>query len=101
MAAPRKRRSTSKRPTKASVKASWRTFFETPEGRIAINAMMAQFGVYSQITAVDGTSLAMQVGERNVAAWVAEMCGMKPEIYVEERSDTDRLFADASQFAYQ
>jgi hypothetical protein len=95
MAAPRRKR----RPSKASVAASWRSFWETPEGRNAINALMAQFGVYSQINAVDGVGLAIQVGERNVAAWIAQQCGVQPEQYVQERTDTDRIFTQ--QFAFQ
>lgn len=95
MAAPRKR---ARRPSKASVAASWKSFWETPEGRNAINALMAQFGVYSQIQAADGISLALQVGERNVAAWIAAQCGIQPEQYVPERIETDKIF---TQYAYQ
>lgn len=84
-----------RKPTKVAVQSAWKTFFDTPEGRLAIGAFMAKFGVYSPIMAVDPTSLAIQVGERNAAAWLAEQCGLTPDVYVQERSDIDRIFEPA------
>lgn len=81
-----------RKPTKAAVSAAWREFYETPEGRVAVGAFMAKYGVYSQMSATDPTSLAIQVGERNAAAWLAEQCGLQPSVYVQERSDLDRIF---------
>jgi hypothetical protein len=87
-------RPTKRKPSKASVAAVWREFFETPEGRIAVNALLTRCGVYTPIMAMDPTSIAVQVGERNIGAWVAEMCGLKAESYVEERSTFNRVQFD-------
>ena len=84
-----------RKPTKSAVQAAWKTFFDTPEGRLAVGAFMAKYGVYSPILANDPTSLAIQVGEHNAAAWLAEQCGLTPQVYVEERSDLDRIFEPA------
>lgn len=90
-------RQTKRKPSKASVSAAWREWFNTPEGRIAVNALMTRCGVYSPVAALDSTGMAVQVGERNIGAWVAEMCGLKAEAYVEERSVFNRIeFEDAS-----
>ena len=89
-------RQTKRRPSKASVAAGWKEFFGTPEGRIAINALMTRCGVYTPVMATDATSMAVQVGERNIGAWVAEMCGLKAENYVEERTTFNAVeFEDA------
>lgn len=88
--------STKRKPSKASVAAAWQEFFYTPEGRIAINALMTRCGVYTPVNATDATSMAVMVGERNIGAWVAEMCGLKAENYVEERTTFNRVeFSDA------
>jgi hypothetical protein len=85
-----------RKPSKASVAASFRQWFETPEGRIAINALMTRCGVYTPVMVGDPTSMAVQVGERNIGAWVAEMCGLKAEHYIEERATFNKVeFDDA------
>lgn len=81
-----------RRVSKATVSAAWRAFAETPEGRAAIGALMARFGVYSPFLSGDQTAIAIQAGERNVAAWIAEQCSMKPEAYVDHRHEIDHLF---------
>lgn len=93
--------STKRKPSKASVAAAWREFFHTPEGRVAINALMTRCGVYTPIAAADPTSMAVMIGERNIGAWVAEMCGLKPENYVEERKTFNSIeFSDAKVSDY-
>jgi hypothetical protein len=83
--------STKRKPSKASVAAAWQEWFNTPEGRIAINALMTRCGVYTPVMVGDPTSMAVQVGERNIGAWVAEMCGLKAENYVEERATFNKV----------
>lgn len=71
--------------------AAWKNFYETTEGRVAIGALMAHFGVYGSINHADPTSMAVAVGERNVCAWLAEQIGIRDEAYVDERSEVEKL----------
>lgn len=80
-----------RRTAKTKVAAAWRDFYETPEGRIAVGALMARFGVYAPFTGLDATSLALNVGERNVCAWIAEQIGHRPDQYVDQRSEVEKL----------
>lgn len=80
-----------RKPAKAVVATAWREFWNTPEGKAAIGALMARFSVYSPIQTTNPTSMAVSVGERNVAAWIAEMIGMRPEDYVDQRSEVEKL----------
>lgn len=90
---------TRQRFAKARVAAAWRGFYETPEGKIAILAMMRRCGIFSGIEAHDPVSMALHVGERNMCAWVAEMVGLKPEDFVDAWSkgaDFERRFSDVA-----
>lgn len=84
---------------KARVAGAWRGFYETPEGKIAIHAMMRRCGIFSGIEAHDPVSMALHVGERNMCAWVAEMIGLRPEDFVDawDRStDFERRIGDVA-----
>jgi hypothetical protein len=82
-----------RKPSQAKVQAAWKEFYDTPEGRIAIGALMARSGVYSQITANDPVMAGIEIGQRNIGAWLAEIIGMKAETtYVEEVVDLGKAF---------
>jgi hypothetical protein len=89
-----------RKPSQAKVATAWRDIYNTPEGRMAIGALMARAGVYSPIAAGDAFTAGVAVGERNLAAWLAEIIGLRPDEYVGERDKTDRVDL-LSQFEYQ
>lgn len=80
-----------RKPSKVAVAAAWRGFWDTPEGRAAIGALMATFGVYNRIEVGDAVAAGVAIGERNVAVWIAEQVGARPEDFVQERSELDRM----------
>ena len=89
-----------RKPSKAKVAEYWRDFYNTPEGRAAVGALMARAGVYSAITATDPVQAGIAIGERNMAAWLADLIGFRAEEFVDERDKTDRVDLLA-QFNYQ
>lgn len=89
-----------RKPSKAKVAQCWRDFYDTPEGRAAIGAFMARAGVYSEIQAADPIQAGIAIGERNMAAWLAEIIGYREEEYATNRDATDRVDLMA-QFNYQ
>lgn len=86
MAQPRKRTS------HAAVATAWREFYQTPEGKAAVGALMAHCGAYSPIVAADPITAGIEIGKHNVAAWLAEQIGIRPDAFVQERSDIERVF---------
>lgn len=83
---------TRRRPARAVVASHWKTFWETPEGKIAIGALMAHFNVYGSNKGPDPvspTEMAVAWGERKVADWIAEQIGVKPEQFVDQRNEVD------------
>jgi hypothetical protein len=89
-----------RKPSKAKIAEYWRNIYETHEGRAAIGALMARAGVYSPIVAQDAFTAGVAIGERNMAAWLAEIVGLRPEEYVTERDKVDRVDLLA-QFNYE
>lgn len=77
--------------TKTKAANAWREFWQTPEGKLAIGALMARFSVYGAISTTDPTSMAVAVGERNVCAWIAEQVALKDQEFVEERSEIEKM----------
>ena len=89
-----------RKPSKAKVAQAWKDFYNTPEGRAAVGALMSRAGVYSPIVATDAFMAGVAIGERNMASFLAGLIGLKPEDYVDERDKTDRVDLLA-QFNYQ
>jgi hypothetical protein len=87
MPQPRKRK-----PSKEKVETAWKEFYQSPEGRIAIGALMDRCGMYSAIVASDGFSGGIAIGERNIGAWLAGLIAARPQEYVEDRVDLERMF---------
>lgn len=73
--------------------SAWRTFYETPEGKLAIGSLMARFHVYgtSDSAPVDAVSMAVIHGQRSVCDAIAQMIGLKPTEFVEERSEVETI----------
>ena len=85
-----------KRTPRTKAANAWKDFYNSPEGRLAIGALLARFDVFGAGEGIDNpTSMAIAHGQREVCAWIAEQIGMKAEKYVEVRNDfetlTDRL----------
>jgi len=62
---------------------AWKDFHATPEGRMAIAALFAEFHIYSPIVAGDAIGLATMNGERNVALRIARLLALRPEQFSE------------------
>lgn len=65
----------------AALSQAWKTVWNTPEGKLAISELLVATNVYSEIRTNDPVMLALAVGERNMAARLARMIGLKPENY--------------------
>lgn len=85
---------------RTKVAIAWRDFYNTPQGRHAIGALFAHAGVFSQIRATDPVSAGIEIGQRNVAAWLSEMIGLQPQDYVDEAVVLERADLAAS-FEFQ
>jgi hypothetical protein len=81
-----------RKPSKQAVAAAWKEFHSTPEGRIAIGALMGYCGVYAQVQASDPVQAGIEIGKRNVAAWISDLIVQKPETYIDERVDLEKAF---------
>lgn len=64
--------------------AHWQAVWGTPEGRLAISHLLLEQNLYSPVVSTDPIALAIATGERNVAARIARLIGLKPEAYVED-----------------
>lgn len=79
--------------------AIWKGIYETPHGRVAVSEFLVSANLYSEIQTADPITMAVAVGERNMAARMARLVGLKPENYVSDAAesvDTISRFIDAS-----
>ncbi len=79
--------------------AIWKSIYETPHGRVAIAEFLVSANLYSEIQTNDPVTMALAVGERNMAARLARLVGLKPENYASDArdsADTVSRFVDAS-----
>lgn len=64
----------------------------SPEGKLAIGALMARFGVFgADLDPNNPTAMAIAHGQREVCAWIAQQIGMKDAVYVDVRNEFDDL----------
>jgi hypothetical protein len=66
---------------------AWRDVWESPQGRVAISALLLDLNLFSPIEATDPVSVGIAVGQRNVAAKIARLIKMKPEQFPDEAGD--------------
>lgn len=67
-------------PTKRRIASdAWQSFYQTPDGRIAIAALFRDFGFYSTPNEDDTNKLVRSIGQRDVLSRIAELINLKPE----------------------
>jgi hypothetical protein len=72
--------------------AAWRSFYETPEGRVALAELAVWCNAYSRIESNDPIEIARMTGERNVYLRIAALMGQKPGDFLQHaQDDTDIL----------
>lgn len=74
---------------------SWKGFYQSEGGRVAIAELMVWCNAYTPLTTNDPIELARFQGERNVALRIAQLIGHKPELFPaqaeEDTSILDRI----------
>ncbi len=81
-----------RRKADIAVADAWKRFHQTPEGRLAIADLMVWCNVYHDTGTTDPIQLAREAGERGVAQRVAQLIGLKPEVFPQAAwEDTDIL----------
>lgn len=71
---------------------AWKTFDQTPNGRVALAEYFIWCNIYSPIESNDPVEMARLVGERNAALRIVQLIGLKPEDFVQRATDdTDLL----------
>lgn len=84
-----------RKPSEGALSAAWKSFYATPEGRMALAHLFAEFHIYSPIVGRDAVEIATANGERNVALRIAQLLALKPERFAETATEdidlVDRL----------
>jgi hypothetical protein len=84
-----------RKPPEGALSEAWKAFYATPEGRMAIANLFAEFHIYSPIVARDAIEIATANGERNVALRIAQLLALKPQRFAETATEdidlVDRL----------
>ena len=67
-------------PTKRRIASdAWQSFYASPDGRIAIAALMREFGFYATPVESDSNILVRSIGQRDVLSRIVELINLKPE----------------------
>jgi hypothetical protein len=80
-------------PTKRRIASdAWKSFYQSPDGRVAIAALMREFGFYSTPDEVETNKLVRSIGQRDVLSRIVELINLKPETApADEQDQTDIL----------
>ena len=62
----------------ARIADAWKSFYATPEGRLAIGEMIIWSNLYQQCTSTDMVEIMRQNGEKNIVNRIIQMIGLKP-----------------------
>lgn len=75
-------------PTKRRLASdAWKTFYQTPDGRIAIAALFKEFGFYATPIDSDQTILVRSIGQRDVLSRIVSLINLKPETAPADEQD--------------
>lgn len=78
---------------------SWKGFYQSEGGRVAIAELMVWCNVYTPVMTNDPIELARYQGERNVALRIAQLIGHKPEVFIKETNDDTSILDRAMRYS--
>lgn len=77
----------------ATSSEAWKGFWASSDGRVALGALFRDFGFYDTPTAIDPSTLARSIGQRDVLVRISQLINLQPEQAPNDDRDTSDILA--------